>query len=95
MPYIDKKEIAVDMLNSPIEIGDVLAQIEKGNNNTSRVLFHIALPPFEPEEHYAEVRDYIAHNVCMCDLGVKGDVINLGKCRDLIDILKHFEDRLK
>ena len=72
MTYWKPGEVRVDSRGTPINPGDVLECIEPGWPK-----YHICyIDPFDMDVVY--VRDLDCNNVGMCDLGIDGNVINLG-----------------
>lgn len=74
MPYFKREELGkiVDSKGTPIQINDVLESTDPNPNNPWRYFAVI------DENTNIYVRDFNAHNVCMCNLGLKGDVVTLG-----------------
>lgn len=73
MPYFKTGESATDKNGTPIKEGDILQGPQWA---TGEPCYYVCIAGFERDTW--EVRDLNAWNVCMCDLGPKGDVVNLG-----------------
>ncbi len=74
MPYWKKGERQVDCYGVPINPGDVLEQKELNESNAPWRYFIC----FKATGGNIEVRDLNANNVGMCNIGLDGDVKNIG-----------------
>lgn len=83
MPYFTKDQIATDMYGRKIFPGDILINIEEGCTE----LYHAC---YLSDRNGAdiEIRDMGANNTWMCQLGKKGNVINLGNFTQNMHLLE-------
>lgn len=73
MPYFTTQEGATDKNGVPIKEGDILQGSQWA---TGDLCYYVCVAGFTRDTW--EVRDLNAWNVCMCDLGIDGDVVNIG-----------------
>ena len=84
MPYYTEEEFekVVDIDGRKIKVGDILEDVvDKNPDNPWRYFYCYR---FGDE---IEIRDLNAHNVCMCETGINGNVRVLGNYRDFWDKL--------
>lgn len=72
MPFIKHNEYAEDCKGNLIDIGDILESTEDRPNNPWRYFVCFQ------DGNLIEVRDLNANNIGMCDLGLGGNVVNIG-----------------
>lgn len=82
MPYFKTGESATDKNGAPIKEGDILQGPQWAPGEPC---YYVCIAGWERDTW--EVRDLNAWNVCMCDLGPSGDVVNLGHYSDNPGIL--------
>lgn len=80
MPYYKIEEKQVDNTGMPINPGDILEGEDFGATRYYAC--------YTDDGKQVQVRDLSANNVCMCDLGLKGDVRNLGHYSNHLDKLE-------
>ena len=79
MPYWRKYEVQVDVNNKIIAVGDILEHTDPDN-----IEKYFAC---SDDGEYIEVRDLNNNNVCMCELGLNGNVKNIGHYTNNLDKL--------